>query len=97
MATALVQVASGIARKLPLDVVRVERIQFDVVLELRRASELIIVLVNTHGTGARGRQSGQPKQRAAEFLHLGIYGVQVDRQAVLPRMIVGEIDPSAFV
>ena len=52
MAATLVQVAFGVIGKLPVDVLGIQRVQFHVMIKLRRAAERLVILEHPHGAGS---------------------------------------------
>ena len=91
VATALVKIAAVVVRELPADVLRVQRIQLGVVSELACAAEPLVILKHAHSPGSRRGQTGEAKQRAAEFLRMRMDGVEIDRRVTAPRPVVGEV------
>ena len=75
VATALVEVAVVVVRELPANVLRVQRVQLGVVAELVCATELFVVLEHTHRPGTGSGQTGEPEQRATEFLSVRVDGI----------------------
>ncbi len=52
MTAALVQVPIVIIGKLPADVLGIQRVQFHVMMKLRRAAERLVILEHPHGAGS---------------------------------------------